>query len=57
MVTLLLAGLAVFAFVRLTSMGARRGRSSAERLLLGVLLVAVGAIALSFRRSARGRRW
>ena len=53
--TLLLAGLAVFAFARLTSVATRNRRSVASRMLLGVLLLGLGAIVLAFRRSGRRR--
>jgi hypothetical protein len=56
---LLLAGLAVFAFVKLMSAVNGRSRSTAEKVLLGALLVAVGAVVMSFRRSSRrsSSRW
>ncbi len=53
--TLLLAGLAVFAFARLTTAATGNRRSVASRLLLGVLLLGLGAIVLAFRRSGRRR--
>lgn len=53
----LLAGLAVFAFVKLMSAANRSNRSKAATIVLGVLLVAVGAIVMSFRRSAARARW
>jgi hypothetical protein len=56
-VTLLLAGLAVYAFAKLTSALSGR-RSTAEKILLGVLLLVVGAAVMSFRRSGQRRyRW
>jgi hypothetical protein len=54
-VTLLLAGLAVFAFAKLMSVSNRQ-RSTTEKVLLGGLLLLVGAILLSFRRSSRRYR-
>jgi hypothetical protein len=53
---ILLAGLAVLAFVKLMSMASGR-RSRPGRIALGVLLLAVGAVVLSMRRSARRRGW
>jgi len=50
---LLLAGLAVFAFVRLMSAANRGRRSRLTALTIGVLLLAVGALVSSLRRSAR----
>jgi hypothetical protein len=55
--TLLLAGLAVFAFVKLLSAVDERERSTAEKVLLVALLVAVGAIILYFRRSRHRYSW
>jgi uncharacterized membrane protein len=49
---LLLAGLAVLAFVRLMSVASRPSRSTARRIGIAILLIAVGAIVMSFRRSA-----
>jgi hypothetical protein len=55
---LLLAGLAVFAFVKVMSAASRQGRrSTGEKIVLGALLLALGAILLSFRRSAVRRGW
>jgi hypothetical protein len=48
----LLAGLAVIALVALIS-AANRRRSTLEKLVLGGLIVTVGAIVLSLRRSSR----
>ena len=50
MLTLLLAGLAVFAFVKLTAAASRSNRSTAEKVVLGALLLAVTAWVMSFRR-------
>jgi hypothetical protein len=55
--TLLLAGLAVFAFVRLTSLSTRPRRSVGERALIGVLLLAAAWAVMSFRRSGRRYGW
>jgi hypothetical protein len=51
MVLLLLAGLAVFAFVKVMS-AARGRRSTVEKVLLAALLLALGVVVLSFRRSS-----
>jgi uncharacterized membrane protein SirB2 len=52
MVRLLLAGLAVFAFAKLMTAN-NSSRSTAEKVALGALIVLVGAVLLSFRRSRR----
>jgi hypothetical protein len=58
MLRLLLAGLAVFAFVKVMSVANDgRRRSTAEKVLLGILLVSLGATLLAFRRSAARRGW
>jgi hypothetical protein len=54
---LLLAGLAVVAFVKLMSAANASSRSRARTITLGILLLAVGAVVMSFRRSARRHRW
>jgi hypothetical protein len=55
---LLVAGLAVFAFVWLMTAAQRPNRWRFGRLATGVMLVAVAALMLSLRRSARRRyRW
>ena len=56
-VTLLLAGLAVFALVKLMSATTGRRRSTAERVVLGGLLLLAGAVVMAFRRSSRRYRW
>jgi hypothetical protein len=49
---LLLAGLAVVGFARVvTAIGSRR-RSTGEKIVLGALLLLLGAVVLPFRRSA-----
>lgn len=50
MALLLLAGLAVFAFVKVMS-AARGRRSTVEKVVLAALLLALGVVVLSFRRS------
>jgi hypothetical protein len=57
LVRILLAGLAVFALVRLMSATNRPKRSAATTLVLGLLLVIVGTMVMSFRRSARRYQW
>jgi hypothetical protein len=54
---LLLAGLAVFAFVKLMSAASRPNRSRPSALVTSVLLLAVGALVISLRRSARRHSW
>jgi hypothetical protein len=54
---ILLAGLAVFLFARLLSAANGSNRSTAEKVLLGMGLAAVGALLLSLRRSAARSRW
>jgi hypothetical protein len=49
---LLLAGLAVIAFAKVMSAASGRRRSTAERVLLGGLVLLLGAVVLSFRRSS-----
>jgi len=48
---LLLAGVAVFAFVKVMSAASRR-RSLAEKIFFGALLIVLGAVVVSFRRSS-----
>ncbi len=50
---LLLAGLAVFAFAKLMSAANRGHRSRPTALTIGILLLVVGALVMSLRRSAR----
>jgi hypothetical protein len=52
MAWLLVAGLAVVVFVKVMSVAGSRRRSTVERILLAGLLLVLGAIVLSFRRSA-----
>jgi hypothetical protein len=54
---LLLAGLAVFAFAKVLSAATGRQRSTSEKVLLGGLVLAPGAVLLSFRRSASRYHW
>src|SRR5262245_54773492 len=54
---ILLAGLAALVFARLFTAANRSGRSSAEKLILGLGLAALGAFLLSLRRSAPRYRW
>jgi hypothetical protein len=54
---LLMAGLAVFAFMKVLSASSRQGRSIPEKIALGALLLFLGAIMLSFRRTAVRRGW
>jgi hypothetical protein len=51
-VWLLLAGLAVLGFAKLMTVANGRERSTGEKVVLGALLVLLGVIVLSFRRSA-----
>jgi len=53
---ILLAGLAVFALVRLMANEGRM-RSTAEKLVIGVLVAVLGAVLLSLRRSTAAYRW
>jgi hypothetical protein len=53
---ILLAGLAVFAFVKLLSLLNRSNRSTAEKVGLGALLAMVAAVLLSLRGSGRRYR-
>jgi hypothetical protein len=53
---ILLAGLAVFAFVKLTSAISNSNRSTFEKVALGALLALVGAVLLSLRNSSRRYR-
>jgi hypothetical protein len=55
-VLLLIAGLAVYAFVRLTDASHQPRRTRGEKLLLAALLVVAGAVVLSLHRS-RARDW
>ena len=55
--TLLLSGLAVFAFVRLTSASTAARRSPGERAIIAVLLVAAAWAVIRFRRSGRRYGW
>jgi hypothetical protein len=57
MLRLLLAGLAVLAFAKVMSTTTMRQRSIVEKLIIGGVLVALGAIVLSFRRSGRRYGW
>jgi hypothetical protein len=52
-----LAGLAVFALVRLLSAAQKPNRTGTEKWLLGTLIVSLGALLLSLRRSAPRYRW
>jgi hypothetical protein len=54
---LLLAGLAVYAFVHLMAAAYRPNRSRSRAIMIGTLLFAVGAIIMSLRRSAPRHRW
>jgi hypothetical protein len=55
---LLVAGLAVFAFVKLMSAANRPNRSRAEAVLMAALVIGVGAFLMSLRRrSARRYAW
>jgi hypothetical protein len=54
---LLLAGLAVFAFMKVLSAASRERQSTGEKIALGVLLLILGAVLLGFRRSAVRRGW
>jgi hypothetical protein len=54
---LLLAGLAVFAFVKLMSAANRPNRFRPRTLAIGILLLVVGAFVMSLRRSARRHGW
>jgi hypothetical protein len=56
-VKILLAGLAVFAFVKLTSAAGRSQRSTFEKLALGALIAIVSAFLLSLRNSSRSYRF
>jgi len=47
------AGLAVFALVRLLTASNRPNLSTAQKVALGALVVFVGSVLLSLRRSAR----
>lgn len=51
-VWLLLAGLAVLGFAKLMTVANGRERSTAEKVVLGGLLLLLGVVVLSFRRSA-----
>src|SRR5262245_41180442 len=55
-VKVLLAGLAVFAFVKLTAAN-RSSRSAFEKMALGALVAVVGAYLLSLRNSSRQYRF
>ena len=52
--TILLAGLAVFALVRMMSASGRLNRTTAEKVVLGALIAAAAGLLLSLRRSHRG---
>ena len=56
-VKLLLAGLAVFAFVKLTGVQRQSNRSAFEKVALGALIAIVGAYLLSLRNSSRQYRF
>jgi hypothetical protein len=55
--TILLAGLAVFALVRLLTASNRPNLSTAQKVALGALVLLVGSVLLSLRRSARRYNW
>jgi hypothetical protein len=57
MLRLILAGLAVLAFAKVMSSANMRQRSTVEKWIIGAVLVALGAIVLSFRRSGRRYGW
>jgi hypothetical protein len=54
---ILLAGLAVFALVRLMSQDSQRTRTTGEKLVIGVLVAGLAAMLLSLRRSTARYRW
>ena len=54
---LLIAGLAVFALVKLMSAATRPRRSRLSALTIGLMVLAVGAFVMSLRRSARRYSW
>jgi hypothetical protein len=54
---ILLAGLAAFALVRLTTAANRPNLSTAQKVAVGALIVLVGGVLLSLRRSAQRYRW
>ena len=54
---ILLAGLAVFALVRLMSSDSHRSRTTAEKVMIGALVGVLGALLLSLRRSTMRYRW
>jgi hypothetical protein len=56
-VKVLLAGLAVFAFVKLTDAINRSNRSTFEKMALGALVAIVGAYLVSLRNSSRQYRF
>ena len=56
-VKILLAGLAVFAFVKLTAAINRSNRSTFEKVALGALVALVGAFLVSLRNSSRSYRF
>jgi hypothetical protein len=56
-VTILLAGLAVFALIRLMTASNRPDLSTAQKVVLGALVLLVGGVLLSLRRSARRYAW
>jgi hypothetical protein len=57
LVHILLAGAAVLAFASLLSQASRPGRSRGTKIAFGVLLLALGAVVLSLRRSGRRYRF
>ena len=56
-VKILLAGLAVFAFAKLTTANRRPNLSTFEKVALGVLVAIVGAYLVSLRNSSRQYRF
>jgi len=56
-VKILLAGLAVFAFVKLTGILDRPNRSTFEKVAFGALVAVVGAYLVSLRNASRQYRF
>jgi hypothetical protein len=54
---ILLAGLAVFALMKLTGALNRPDRSTVEKVTIGALVAVVGAVLLSLRNSSRRYRF
>jgi hypothetical protein len=54
---ILLAGLAGVALAKLMSADNREQRSTAQKALIGVLIVVIGAVVLSLRSRAYRYRW